>query len=112
MQRLARCLSAIAAMCVMSVVDVLAEDNGFAFIDPASPVGKRAIELALPEFRKNVPDMETYKITIARMRDGVGVLFCEPGNPGDMLGCSEEGESFEVHLDPDATRVIEAHFSR
>lgn len=113
MQRLARCLSAIAVALVISVVEVRAEDAGFGFVDADSPLGKRAIELALPEFQRKVPDAEIYKITIVRFPHRAGVIFCKPGEPADDLGCAEdEGGRFEVELDPDFTRVIAARFSR
>ncbi|HNB27665.1 MAG TPA: hypothetical protein PLR41_11935 [Alphaproteobacteria bacterium] len=87
------------------------------FIDPASATGNRAVELALPQLRKNVPDAKEYKATIVRMKDNVGVLFCQPApsvamQAGDILGCSDDGFRFEVLLDPGITHVIKAYFSR
>lgn len=105
-------LFAFAVVLSLAVVAARAETLPLPFIDPASPMGKRAIELALPELQKNAPDMKNYNVVIMQRKDEVGVLFCRPEPAPNILGCSEEGGGFEVHLTPDFARVIESYFSR
>ena len=83
-------------------------------IDVSSPLGKRAIDTALPSFQQQQFDIRDFDIFIYKNNrpSTLSVLFRKRGAPSSLRGSSEEYPSFEVELTSDGSRLIKSHYSR
>jgi len=76
-------------------------------IDPSSPLARRALDVALPEFQHSGSDFQDYKAVVIRHGSSLWVFFKDAEAPE-----GQRGGGFEVELDADATRILSAHYGR